>query len=111
MGVATLATAFVTAANDAQRVGKSLVAVSGSSSAAASEMGYIRATANRMGLNLQDAAQAYIGLSAAAKAARAEVEQAAQSTAALMGNGAVQLYQEHQAAIAKNGEEVGKLTG
>jgi tape measure domain-containing protein len=46
-----------------------------------------------------------------AKAARAEVEQAAQSTASLMGNGAVQLYQEHQAAIAKNGEELDKLTG
>lgn len=45
------------------------------------------------------------------KAARAEAEDAAARTAADMNNGAVKLYQEHSAAITKNGEDLDKLSG
>jgi tape measure domain-containing protein len=67
IGVAAIATEFVAAATEAQKFEKSLTAVTGSSAAAAQEMEYIRATANKMGLTLADTANAYISLSAAAK--------------------------------------------
>ncbi len=67
IGVAAIASEFVAAATEAQKFEKSLAAVTGSSAAAAQEMEYIRATANKMGLTLADTANAYISLSAAAK--------------------------------------------
>lgn len=67
LALAKLATDFVriSAAQEANR--KALDQLAGSAQAGAAEMEYLRGAADRLGVNLDDAARAYVGLSAATK--------------------------------------------
>ncbi len=60
----------ISAAQDAIR--KSLDQLTGSTQAGAAEMEYLRGAADRLGVNLDDAARAYVGLSAATKGTNLE---------------------------------------
>lgn len=62
-----IGTAFLTATNDSQKLVKGLTAVTGSATAAKVEMGYISEVANRLGISIADAGEAYLSLSASAK--------------------------------------------
>ncbi|NCC29742.1 MAG: hypothetical protein EOM22_16770, partial [Gammaproteobacteria bacterium] len=67
IGGGALARAYLDANVAADRLAASLTAVTGSSSMAGREMAYIVDTANRLGLEVNSAASAYVSLSAAAK--------------------------------------------
>ena len=67
IGIAELTRAFIDATQNAHRLETSLTAVTGSTQAAAAEMDYIKATADRMGLSVNDVSGAYVSLTAAAK--------------------------------------------
>ena len=67
IGIAELTRAFIDATQNAHRLETSLTAVTGSTQAAAAEMDYIKATADRMGLSVNDVSEAYVSLTAAAK--------------------------------------------
>lgn len=63
----TISRSFLDVAQSAERMRASLTAITGSSAAAGTELDYIREVADRLGVGLDDAAAAYISLSAAAK--------------------------------------------
>ena len=67
IGIAELARAFISVNLEAQKTAKALAAVTGSTQAAATEMAYIKDTANQMGLAVNDVATAYTNLMAASK--------------------------------------------
>lgn len=76
VGTAAIGRAFLDAAIAADRLEKSLIAVTRSTVATSREMTYIRDVANRLGLEVQSASVAYLSLTAASKGTRLEGEYA-----------------------------------
>lgn len=92
IGVAAIASQFVAANLEAQRLEKGLIAVTGSAGLAAKEMAYISETANRMGLAVSDTAGAYLSLTAATKGT------------ALQGQASRDIFEAVSLAMAKLGK-------
>lgn len=67
---------FVSANKDAETLSRGLELVTGSATAAAEEMDFVRRTANRLGVDVEAAGRAYLNLAAAAKGTALEGEQA-----------------------------------
>lgn len=67
LGIAAVGGQFLEANLAAERLQKALLAITGDSGAAASEMAFIRATVDRLGLSLESTAKGYIKFSAATK--------------------------------------------
>jgi tape measure domain-containing protein len=66
-GFAQLASAFIKANIEAERLSKGLAAVAGTATAGAAEMAYVSKTADKLGLSLASAGSAYVSLTAATK--------------------------------------------
>ena len=99
LGLASIARSFVTTAVEMDKLNRGLVAVTGSSKAAAAEMAYITGIATKMGLKVQDAAQSYLGLSAAARGT------------ALEGQGAKDIFEAISLAMGKLGKSSADTKG
>ena len=99
IGVAELARAFVSVNVATERTQKALEAVTGSTALAQQEMAYLREVANRMGIGLQDAASAYVSLSAAAKGT------------ALEGQAAKDIFEAVSLAMGKLGKSSADTEG
>ncbi len=72
LALAKLAQDFVRVSAEQEANRKALDQLTGSTKAGGAEMEYLRATANRLGVNLDDATKAYVGLSAATKGTNLE---------------------------------------
>ena len=100
-GLAGIAIAqqFITANVAAESLERTLVQLTGSGEAAAAEVDYLKATANRLGLSVNDASRAYIGLTAAAKGTSLE------------GAGTRQVFEAVAGSMAKLGKSSADTEG
>lgn len=83
---------FIDANSQAESLARTLAQLTGSSRQAAAELEYIRATSNRLGLDVQDAAKSYTQLIAATKGT------------ALAGEGARKVFEAVSGAMASLGK-------
>lgn len=99
LGVAALARGFLDSAQASERLALGFRAVSGSASASADEMAYVRQTAAQMGLEVTSAADAYLSLTAAAKGT------------ALEGKASRDIFEAVSRAMAKLGKSSADTQG
>lgn len=76
VGLGALATSFVTAAENAEKLDRAMTIVTGSSESASKEMAYVADVANRFGMEANSVAEAYLAVSAAARGTALEGEKA-----------------------------------
>lgn len=72
VGLGALATSFVTAAENAEKLDRAMAIVTGSSEAASQEMAFVAAVADKVGISATAAGNAYLSLAAAAKGTAVE---------------------------------------
>ncbi len=90
---------FWKANTNVESLRRTLELLTGSSEAAAKEIEYLRGTANRLGLDVQDASKAYISLTAAAKGT------------ALEGQGTREIFEAVAGAMSKLGKSSADTEG
>ena len=96
---AAMAQEFIKANVGAESLERTLVQLTGSGEAAAAEIDYLKSTANRLGLSVQDASRAYISLTAAAKGTQLE------------GAGTRQVFEAVAGSMAKLGKSSADTEG
>lgn len=96
---AAIAQGFIQANVAGESLERTLVQLTGSGEAAAAEVDYLKTTANRLGLSVNDASRAYISLSAAAKGT------------ALEGAGTRQVFEAVAGSMAKLGKSSADTEG
>lgn len=99
IGLAAVGREFVTANVAAESLERTLVQLTGSGSAAAAEVEYLKTTADRLGLSVQDASRAYVSLTASAKGTSLE------------GAGTRQVFEAVAGAMSKLGKSSADTEG
>ena len=99
LGIAAIGREFITANVAAESLERTLVQLTGSGEAAAAEVDYLKTTANRLGLSVQDASRAYVSLTAAAKGTQLE------------GAGTRQVFEAVAGSMAKLGKSSADTEG
>lgn len=99
IGLAAVGREFITANVAAESLERTLVQLTGSGSAAAAEVEYLKTTADRLGLSVQDASRAYVSLTASAKGTSLE------------GAGTRQVFEAVAGAMSKLGKSSADTEG